>query len=365
MVYRIYDAHIFFGTGLLMNNVKALSVMKATRKTPLNVQILTADRCQGSGVYMVIDTLIAANYCYRKLSQSRENFFDFKLVGRAASHTAYNGYAVNNVELIDLNDRPDVLIIPGIIEAVLKVDKIQSILDGFDDYVNVIQQWHQQGTVMVSSCSGNLLLAKSGFFADKALTTHWRLEENFKALFPNQALDTYQYMIDHGDLISCAGASAISQMTLYMVERFHSRELTLDTARLMLIEPNYGAQSPFSAFAPPKSHDDPYVEQLQTLLEAQFQEEVSLQQLMDQVAISDRQLNRRFKAVTGETPVGYLQRLRIEYVRRGLETSRKQVNSLIWESGYEDVSSFRRLFKKMLGMTMTEYRQRYGLSNVA
>jgi transcriptional regulator GlxA family with amidase domain len=348
-----------------MNNVKALSVGKEVRKTPLNIQVLVADRCQGSGIYMVIDTLIAANYCYRKAEKKDSNFFNFKLIGRASSHTAYNGYSVDNVQLIDLNDRPDVLIVPGIIEAVLKVEKIQNILDGFEDYVNVIRQWHQQGTVIVASCSGNLLLAKAGIFKNKPLTTHWRLEDNFKALFPDQSLDTYQYMIDHGDLVSCAGASAISQMTLYMVERFHSRELTLDTARLMLIEPNYGAQSPFSAFAPQKSHDDPYVEQLQGMLEEQFQEEVSVQQLMDQVAISDRQLNRRFKAVTGETPVGYLQRLRIEYVRRGLETSSKQVNSLIWESGYEDVSSFRRLFKKMLGMTMTEYRQRYGLSNAA
>lgn len=329
------------------------------------ISILIGDSCPASGVFSVIDTLISANYCHRKSSGVEEDIFPFKMIGRNVEHRAYNGFPIRPVTPIDPSDRPDILIVPGMVEATAKEKRLVQALVNNQDYIQLIQEWHQQGTVIVGVCHGNFILAASAIATEKALTTHWIMNDKALRLFPEQVFDVNQLMIDHGDVISFGGASAISQMVLYLIERFHSRELALNAGRLMLIEPAQDLQTPFSMFMPNRSHGDPYVSQLQDLLEQHFQEVESLPDLMTQVSISERQLTRRFKQATGDTPIAYLQRLRIEFVRRGLETSNKQVNSLIWESGYEDVSSFRRLFKKTMGITMTEYRQRYGLLHKA
>ncbi|GLQ33609.1 GlxA family transcriptional regulator [Litoribrevibacter albus] len=325
------------------------------------ISILIGDRCPASGIFSVVDTLIAANYTHRKSSGVEEDIFPYQLIGRNQEHRAYNGFPIGPVTVIDPDDRPDILIVPGMLQATTDERRLAQSLVVNEDYVQLIRTWHQAGTVVVGVCHGNFLVASSGIASGKALTTHWLMDSLAQKLFPEQVFDVKQLVLDHGDIISVGGASAISKMVLYLIERFHSRELALQAGRLMLIEPAQDFQTPFSMFLPNQTHGDPYVSQLQSLLEQHFQDVESLPELMTQVSISERQLTRRFKQATGETPIAYLQRLRIEFVRRGLETSNKQVNSLIWESGYEDVSSFRRLFKKTMGLTMTEYRQRYGL----
>lgn len=326
------------------------------------VQVLIGDRCPASGIFTIVDSLMAANYSFRKSSGVKHDIFSFRLVGRKTEHHAYNGFAISNVELMDVNNRPEILVVPGMMEATANQARLERALSGLDDYIELIRTWHQQGTVIVGACNGNLCVAKAGIAPEKTLTAHWIMESVAKKLFPEQAFDVDQLAIDHGDVISFGGASAAAQMVLYIIERFHSRELALATGKLMLIEPVHDLQTPFSMFMPNRNHDDEYVAQLQMLLEQGFKDIDAMPEVMEKVAMSERQLTRRFKQATGETPIAYLQRVRIEYVRRGLETTNKQVNSLIWESGYEDVSSFRRLFKRTLGITMSEYRQRYGVN---
>jgi len=326
----------------------------------MSVAILIGDRCPASGIFAVVDTLIAANYSYRKVSGEKKDLFSFCLIGKETEYKAYNGFMISQVVPYQQVERPDILIVPGMFEATVQEKRLAEALVALEDYLKLIQDWHKQGTIIVGACSGNFCLAASGIALNRPLTAHWIMEHLAIKLFPEQSFDVNQLMLDHGDVISVGGASAVAQMVLYLVERFFGRELALLTGRLMLIEPAQDLQTPFSMFLPNRQHDDPYVNQLQDLLEQNFQTLESLPDIMAEVSLSERQLTRRFKQATGETPIAYLQRLRIEFVRRGLENSNKQVNSLIWESGYEDVSSFRRLFKKTLGITMTEYRQRYG-----
>ena len=76
---------------------------------------------------------------------------------------------------------------------------------------------------------------------------------------------------------------------------------------------------------------------------------------------STRTLNRRFKAATGETPLEFLQKARIERARGLLETSRLSFDQIVERVGYEDGSSFRRLFKRAVGISPHEYRRRFSL----
>jgi transcriptional regulator GlxA family with amidase domain len=76
-------------------------------------------------------------------------------------------------------------------------------------------------------------------------------------------------------------------------------------------------------------------------------------------AVGRRNFDRRFIKATGNTPVEYLQRVKIESAKKALETSRKTINEVMYEVGYSDVKAFREVFRKVTGMSPLEYRRRY------
>lgn len=323
------------------------------------IGIIVTERCQASSVFTLVDFLIAANFAATELLTDNAPPFSFQLLGLSSRETAYNGCTVAPIHDAGHCPRPDIALLPGAFEAVLPETFMARLLTRFEDIYPILHRWHQAGTVMGSVCTGNLLLAQAGLAKGRTMTCHWASEKIARRLFPAEAFVAEKMLIDHGDLISAGGALAVTQLVLYLIQRFHSRELALATAKLMMVEPNYESQSRFAIFSPSKSHGDKLVESLQDQIEKNFNQQIDCRAYADVKGITERQLNRRFKKATGETPLSYLQRIRIEKVKNGLETTKKQLNSLIWEVGYEDPTSFRRLFKRYTGMTMQEYRYRF------
>jgi transcriptional regulator GlxA family with amidase domain len=82
-------------------------------------------------------------------------------------------------------------------------------------------------------------------------------------------------------------------------------------------------------------------------------------QLADSVVVSRRSFERRFKQATGNTVVEYLQRVKIEAAKRSFESSRKNINEVMYDVGYTDTKAFRTVFKKITGLTPIEYRNKY------
>ncbi|MGH2643131.1 MAG: helix-turn-helix domain-containing protein, partial [Chitinophagaceae bacterium] len=72
-----------------------------------------------------------------------------------------------------------------------------------------------------------------------------------------------------------------------------------------------------------------------------------------------RNFDRRFLKATGNTPLEYLQRIRIEAAKRNLEVSRKTISEIMYEVGYSDIKAFREIFKKITGLTPFEYKHKY------
>ena len=81
--------------------------------------------------------------------------------------------------------------------------------------------------------------------------------------------------------------------------------------------------------------------------------------LVKEFALSMRNFIRRFKDATGQTPVQYLQNLRIEKAKHLLESSRQSFEAITQQVGYEDGNSFRRLFKERVGLSPMAYRKRF------
>ncbi|OUS00594.1 hypothetical protein A9Q81_10435 [Gammaproteobacteria bacterium 42_54_T18] len=331
----------------------------------INVSIVVSERCQASGVMAVLDLFVAANYCHGHFMRKQYDLFTTQLVGLDTYQQAYNGCSIGPLQSLENTPRPDVLVLPGIIEAIGSPTRIKSELDKYQDWFETLRKWQEEGTLIAASCSGNLLVAASNLAQGRTLTCHWAMEEVAVQMFPEENFDASDMLFDHGNMISSGGSSAINQMILFTIERLVSRELSLLTAKMMLIDLEPAKQSSFALFQPNKRHGDNTVINLQNWLEENYTTSVFIGELAHQFNISERQLGRRFKKATGETPSNYLQRLRLEHVKRCLENSKSPANTIIWDAGYEDLSSFRRLFKRNTGMTMNEYRQRFGLRQQA
>jgi transcriptional regulator GlxA family with amidase domain len=74
---------------------------------------------------------------------------------------------------------------------------------------------------------------------------------------------------------------------------------------------------------------------------------------------SRRNLERRFKKATSNTVVEYIQRVKIEAAKMSLESSRENVNEVMFKIGYSDPKTFRTTFKKITGLSPIQYRNKY------
>jgi transcriptional regulator GlxA family with amidase domain len=75
--------------------------------------------------------------------------------------------------------------------------------------------------------------------------------------------------------------------------------------------------------------------------------------------LSERSFLRRFKKATGQSPLEYIQTLRIEEAKQLLETSDEPLDAIAAEVGYSEASAFRHLFRKLVGVTASVYRRKH------
>jgi AraC-like DNA-binding protein len=84
-----------------------------------------------------------------------------------------------------------------------------------------------------------------------------------------------------------------------------------------------------------------------------------MEELSSRFSVSRRNFDRRFIRATGNTPVEYSQRVKIEAAKKAFENGNKTVNEVMYEVGYADVKAFREVFRKITGISPLEYRSKY------
>ena len=130
-------------------------------------------------------------------------------------------------------------------------------------------------------------------------------------------------------------------------------------AKVFAIEMERDSQSPFMIFQGQKEHEDEPVKKAQEFIEANFQEKITVDQLASLFALGRRNLERRFKKATSNTVNEYIQRVKIEAAKKGFETSRKNINEIMYDVGYSDIKAFRTTFRKVTGLSPLEYKNKY------
>ena len=185
--------------------------------------------------------------------------------------------------------------------------------------------------------------------------------DTFKKRYKDISLEPEKIIIDNGSTLSAAGVTAYFNLALFLVERYGSKELALISAKVFLVDSGRRIQTPYQMFQIAKSHGDAEIVNLQDWLEKKFNENITLERMTEICNLEKKTLMRRFKKVTGETPLIYLQKLRIENAKRLLESKKISFNEITWKVGYNDVSSFHRVFKSQTGLTPIEYRSKFSM----
>lgn len=220
---------------------------------------------------------------------------------------------------------------------------------------------HGAGALMCSVCAGAFWLGHSGLLKGRPATTHWALEDEFRAAFPDTQLNAEHLLIDDNDIVTAGGLMAWLDLGLFLVNRWLGAQAVSATARQLLIDPGGREQRNYRSFRPPLAHGDTAILTLQHWLEGHADAEITVKGMAGRVHLSGRTFLRRFKAATGYTPNAYVQNLRIEKARGLLERTRIPVSEIGWNVGYQDPSAFSRVFRSATGLTAGEYRNRFGI----
>jgi transcriptional regulator GlxA family with amidase domain len=227
------------------------------------------------------------------------------------------------------------------------------------ELVDWIEKQYKDGAEVATICTGAFLLAASGLLDGKSCSTHWSVADNFRGMFPKVKLQTDKLITDENGIYTNGGAYSFLNLVIYLVEKYYDRQTAIFCSKVFQIEIDRNNQSAFAIFTGQKSHGDEMVIQAQAYIESKLDEKVSVEDLSSRFAVGRRSFDRRFIKATGNTPVEYLQRVKIESAKKMIETSRKTINEVMYEVGYSDVKAFREVFKRITGMSPLEYRNKY------
>ncbi len=224
-----------------------------------------------------------------------------------------------------------------------------------------LKRWHKRGAEIACVCSGVGLVAETGMLDGKRATTHWGLAERFRVKYPKvKWMPELMITEDHG--VYCGGGvHAALDLSLYLVEKFCGHEIAMHSAKALLIDTPRAWQAGFAVVPLKTEHSDDAISTAQDWLHENFYRDFPLDAPARRVGMSLRNFVRRFKQATGDSPLIYLQKLRIAAAKRLLESDHRTIQEVSGAVGYQDVAFFRALFLRHTGASPSSYREKFGI----
>ena len=300
----------------------------------MEIAIIKLDKTLKSAIYAIEELFfINNNYCKQK-----------------------NEIQINTktLEVKDLTNSEiyDLVIIPPLMST-----------DSFDYNITELNEWliyqHKNSSILCSACVGSFYLANTKLLNGKSATTHWAYTEYFKNSFPRINLDSDKILIDEKDFITAGGVTAYMDLCLYIVEKYHSNKTASTLANLLVIDKTRESQKSYKSFSTIFLFDDEEIKQCVNLMKNNLKEVFSNALLATKLNLKERTFTRRFKKALNTTPNKYLQSLRVEKAKELLITTNKSFDSITFEVGFYNESSFRKLFKRETSLNPSEFRKKH------
>lgn len=286
-------------------------------------------------------------------SMGKPPLFKIQLVGLSRRSLLNAGLYTVTTEPIKNIKKTDLIIIPAM------YGNLQKAVEDNKKFVPWIIEQYKSGAEVASLCLGAFLLASTGLLEARKCATHWLAANEFRKMFPDVNLVEDKIITDEQGIYSSGGAYSSLNLILYLVEKFAGREAAIFCSKAFQIDIQRDSQSPFLIFIGQKEHEDESIKKAQEYIETNFQNKITVDQLASMLALSRRNLERKFKKATANTVVEYIQRVKIEAAKISFETSRENVNEVMYKVGYSDPKAFRVTFKRITGLSPIQYRNKY------
>lgn len=310
----------------------------------------------------VIDTIIApynllkmANSYYKRVNGINECLFKIDLVALSNAPVIYQGlFSITPTKTIDEISNTDLIIVSAIDGDLEKeIEKNRAFIPW------IKTQRIENDAEIASLCKGALLLAETGLLNGKSCATHWTAHEIFKERYPLVNLIPDKIISEDNGIYSSGGAYSFLNFMLFLIEKYCGRETAIWCSKVAEIDFDRIDQSQFMIFSGQKEHDDEAIKHAQIYIEKNYEHKLNIDEIASKVNVSGRSFLRRFKKATSNTPLEYIQRVKIEAAKKKLESTTLNINEVMYDIGYNDEKAFRNTFRKHSGLAPLEYRKKY------
>lgn len=310
----------------------------------------------------IIDTIIApysllkmANSYYKRINEQNEDRFKIDLVGLRNEPVQYQDlFQITPTKSIDEVQKTDLIIVSAI-----SGDLEKGIASNAEFVLWIKKHRIENDAEIASLCKGAFLLAETGLLNGKSCATHWTVHDQFRQRYPRVNLVPEKIISEDNGIYSSGGAYSFLNFMLYLIERYYGRETAIWCSKVSEVEFDRIDQSQFMIFNGQKEHNDDSIKEAQLYIENHFEEKLHIEKIASMVKISGRSFLRRFKKATSNTPLEYIQRVKIEAAKKKLESSALNIQEVMYGVGYIDEKAFRNTFRKYTGLSPLDYRSKY------
>jgi transcriptional regulator GlxA family with amidase domain len=225
--------------------------------------------------------------------------------------------------------------------------------------VDWLKDRYEKGTALASICTGSFLLAEAGLLDGKEAATHWSAADAFRLRYPGIRLNTDRRIVNHGRLFCAEGAALSTGLACSLLEKYLGSTVAGKTAKYFLRDYTPADSPPGRGRDSQATHNDIEIMQIQEWIARRLADPIPVENLAREACMSCRTLERRFKKATGEPPLAYIQRLKVETAKRKLVTTNLSFNEICYQLGYENSGSFRKIFVRWAALLPSEYRKRF------
>lgn len=282
-----------------------------------------------------------------------ENWYRFATVkAEPGPIRAVGGITVDAQEDLGLLQDASLIIVPGWRGADTPVP---------DDLCAALRAAYDRGARVASICSGVFVLAAAGLLKGKGATTHWRYTDKLAERYPETAVDPDVLFVEDDRVFTSAGSAAGLDLGLHIIRQDYGAQVAASVARrLVLPAQRDGGQRQFVPRPEPRARMGSGLAALQDRIRASINEQWPIERMASAAATSGRTLARRFHEETGTTPSNWLKVERVSRAAELLENSAIPLSD-IWETcGFGSAETFRREFRKTMGVPPARYRERLG-----
>ena len=311
--------------------------------------------CLGSELLGMSDSLLVAERLSHALLKNTRIRFDLRIVGVAGrSVIAAGGIRLG---LQTAHRRPDLLVVPGF--DFRRMADLGPHLAKLSRQSRFVAATFRRGVPVAAICGGAFLLGEAGVLDERRAATAWLFAAELARRYPTAQVEPEAMFVEDSGIITTGAFSSGFDLAVYLLRRGGNQKLAQMISRMTFLDAQRKSQAPFVDAALLERSRGAFSDSVKAWLRQHLSERYRLERLAHAFRVSPRTLLRRFGTEFAESPLTYLRRIRIDASKHLLVTTALSISAITERIGYEDTSTFIRMFSDRVGHTPARYRQRF------